>query len=133
MTAIVAAHRQGDKTGHYEARDLISGSLMANYYRWLALCYGVTLSAHPALALPSGRDETGMPFGLQLIGRLRGGAELLTHAHALEQLLAANVAMSRPQPDPAALSWPRPELKSTVTHPPVFEGLAVKGALAAPV
>lgn len=113
--------------------EVVDGQRMANYYRWLALCYGVTLSTHPALALPSGRDETGMPFGLQLIGRLRGDAELLAHAHALEQLLSTDPATARPLPDLAALRTPRPQLKSLVTHPPVYEGLPVEGALAAPV
>lgn len=113
--------------------ETVDGQRMGNYYRWLALCYGVTLSTHPALSLPSGRDETGMPFGLQVIGRLRGDAELLAHAHALEQLLAADPATARPLPDLAALRMPRPELKAIVTHPPVFEGLPVDGAVAAPV
>lgn len=111
----------------------VDGRRMANYYRWLALCYGVTLSTHPALSLPSGRDEAGMPFGLQLIGRLRGDAELLAHARALEQLLAADPATARAVPDLAPLHVPRPELKAIVTHPPVFEGLPVSGGFAAPV
>jgi amidase len=110
-----------------------TASRMANYYRWLALCYGVTLSTHPALSLPCGRDEHGMPFGLQVIGRLRGDADLLANAHALEQLLAADPSTARAVPDLAPLCAPRPELKAIVTHPPVFEGLPVRGGFAAPV
>lgn len=113
--------------------EVVDGQRMANYYRWLALCYGVTLSTHPALSLPSGRDEAGLPFGLQVIGRLRGDAELLAHAQALEQLLAADPATARAVPDLAPLRTPRPELKAIVTHPPVFEGLPVSGGFAAPV
>lgn len=113
--------------------EVVDGQRMANYYRWLALCYGVTLSTHPALSLPSGRDETSMPFGLQVIGRLRGDAELLAHAHALEQLLAADPVTARAVPDLAALREPRPELKAIVTHPPVFEGMPIGGGFAAPV
>ncbi len=111
----------------------VDGQRMANYYRWLALCYGVTLSTHPALALPSGRDETGMPFALQLVGRLRGDAQLLMHARALERLLASDPQTARPRPDLFALHTPRPELKAIVTHPPVYEGLPVSGVIAAPV
>jgi len=113
--------------------EVVDGQRMANYYRWLALCYGVTLSTHPALSLPSGRDEAGMPFGLQLVGRLRGDAGLLAHAHALEQLLAVSPDTARAVPDLAALRTPRPALKAIVTHPPVFEGLPVTEAYAAPV
>ena len=111
----------------------VDGRPMANYYRWLALCYGVTLSTHPALSLPAGRDETGMPFGLQLVGRLRGDAGLLANARAIERVLAADPATARPLPDLAALRTPRPELKSLVTHPPVPEGIPGSVAFAAPV
>lgn len=113
--------------------EVVDGQRMANYYRWLALCYGVTLSTHPALALPCGRDEAGMPFALQIVGRLRGDAELLAHAQALERLLAGHPATARAVPDLAALRTPRPELKSLVTHPPVYEGLPATEAGAAPV
>lgn len=97
----------------------VDGQPMANYYRWLALCYGVTLSTHPALSLPSGRDEHGMPFGLQVIGRLRGDAALLAASQALERVLAADPATARPRPDLQRLREPQPLLKSIVTHPPL--------------
>lgn len=113
--------------------EVVDGRRMANYYRWLAPCYGVTLSTHPALSLPSGRDEQGLPFGLQLIGRLRGDAALLAQAHALERVLAADEATARAVPDLQALRTPRPELKSIVTHPPVPEGIPGSRAFAAPV
>ena len=113
--------------------ETVDGQPMANYYRWLALCYGVTLSTHPALALPCGLDEQGMPFGLQLVGRLRGDAALLSAAHALEQALAADPKTARPQPDLAALRQPQPLLKSIVTHPPVYGGAADGAEVSAPV
>ncbi|MFO1198414.1 MAG: amidase [Burkholderiaceae bacterium] len=97
---------------------VVEGRAMANYYQWLALTYVVTLATNPALSLPSGLDERGMPFGLQVIGRLRGDAALLSAALALEQALAARPGLGRPTPDVNALRAPRPELKSIVTHPP---------------
>lgn len=98
---------------------VVDGQAMRHYYQWLALCYGVTLSAHPALSLPCGRDEQGMPFGLQLVGPLRGEAGLLAAAQALEQAFAADPALARPEPDVAALAGrPEPLLRSIVTHPP---------------
>ena len=71
---------------------------MRNYYHWLALTYVVTLATNPALSLPCGRDEHGMPFGLQVIGRLRGDAALLAAAHALEQAFEPEPALRRPLP-----------------------------------
>jgi Asp-tRNA(Asn)/Glu-tRNA(Gln) amidotransferase A subunit family amidase len=96
----------------------IDGQPMRNYYQWLALTYVVTLATNPALSLPCGRDEHGMPFGLQVIGRLRGDAALLGAAQAIEQLFAPDPQLARPRPDLAGLHRARPELKSIVTHPP---------------
>lgn len=99
--------------------DRVDGQAMQNYYHWLALTYVVTLATNPALSLPSGLDETGMPFGLQVIGRLHGDAALLSAAQALEQALAASPALARPRPDLHALRHAHPELKAIVTHPPM--------------
>ncbi len=98
--------------------ETVDGQAMRNYYHWLALTYIPTLATNPALALPCGVDEAGMPFGLQLIGPLRGDARLLSMAAALEQAFAADPALRRPRPDLQALRTPRPELRSIVTHPP---------------
>jgi aspartyl-tRNA(Asn)/glutamyl-tRNA(Gln) amidotransferase subunit A len=40
-----------------------------------------------AVTLPVGRDQEGMPVGLQLIGRPRSEARLLAIAGAIERLL----------------------------------------------
>ncbi|HMS78133.1 MAG TPA: amidase [Burkholderiaceae bacterium] len=96
----------------------VDGVAMRTYYEWLALCYVVTLSTHPALSLPCGRDAHGMPFGLQVIGRLRGEVALLSAARAFERAFAGDPALARPRPQIDALRTPRPELKSIVTHPP---------------
>jgi amidase len=106
----------------------IDGQAMRNYYHWLGLTYVVTLATNPALSLPCGRDEHGMPFGLQLIGRLRGDASLLAAAQALEHCFEATPALRRPRPDLDALRAPRPELKSIVTHPPEASGDTAGGS-----
>ena len=105
----------------------IDGQAMRNYYHWLGLTYVVTLATNPALSLPCGRDEHGMPFGLQLIGRLRGDAALLAAAQALEQGFESTPVLRRPRPDLELLRMPRPELKAIVTHPPVASGSAAGG------
>ena len=74
-----------------------------------------------------------MPFGLQVVGRLRGDAELLAAAHALEQALAADPMPARPRPDLAPLRQAQPLLTSIVTHPPVYGGLPGEAEVSAPV
>ena len=100
----------------------VEGRDMRNYYHWLELAYVVTLATNPALSLPCGVDEHGLPFGLQVVGRLHGDARLLAAAHALEQAFAATPGLRRPRPDLQQLQQPRPELKSIVTHPPEAGG-----------
>ncbi len=75
-----------------------------SYYHWLALAYAPTLAGHPAVALPCGLDAAGMPFGLQLVGRRGGDAEVLAVAEALEALLATDPRTARPAPDLARLA-----------------------------
>ena len=96
----------------------VQGLPTRNYYHWVGLTYLVSLSTHPALSLPCGVDEQGLPFGLQLIGRARGDAALLAAALALESATAAQPGLGRVRPDLALLRTPRPELRSIVTHPP---------------
>lgn len=81
----------------------INGQPTKSYFHWLALAYAVTLTGCPAVALPCGRDAAGMPFGVQIVGRPGGDAELLAVAAALEELLAADPRTARPVPDLALL------------------------------
>lgn len=98
--------------------DVVDGQRMENYYQWLALTYVVTLSTHPALSLPTGLDEAGMPFGIQLIGPLYQDGRLLAIAEAFENALAQQPTLTRPVPDLSVLSADNPDLRSIVTHPP---------------
>lgn len=98
----------------------IDGTAMDIYYRWLALTYRGSLSGGPALTLPCGRDRQGMPFGLQLLGPLRGDASLLAVGRTLESLLQADPETARPQADTARLRDNRVDLTGIVTHPPVL-------------
>ena len=82
----------------------IDGTPTRSYFHWLALAYGVTLAGHPALSLPMGVDEAGMPFGLQIVGPRGGDAVLLGVAAALERALADDPALRRPVPDLARLA-----------------------------
>ena len=96
----------------------LEGETLKNYYHWLALTYVVTLATNPSIALPCGLDDHAMPFGLQVVGRYGGDIELLDATEALERAFAGIAGLGRPVPDAAALSTPRPELKSIVTDAP---------------
>ncbi len=81
----------------------IDGEPTRTYFHWLALSYGITLTGHPAICIPCGKDHAGMPFGLQIVGPRGGDAFVLNVALALEQAFADDAALARPQPDIAAL------------------------------
>ncbi|MGD9510561.1 MAG: amidase family protein, partial [Geminicoccaceae bacterium] len=71
------------------------------YIDWVAINYAITLTGCPALSLPCGFTASGLPVGLQIVGRPRGEAELLAAAAALEDALG--LAGSVPiDPRPAA-------------------------------
>ena len=96
----------------------MNGEPLRTYFHWLALTYGITLTGHPAVSLPCGVDEQGMPFGLQIVGPHKRDAFTLGVAHALERALARRPELSRPLPDLARLAEETPALRSIVTHPP---------------
>ncbi|WP_035640835.1 amidase family protein, partial [Bradyrhizobium sp. ORS 375] len=77
----------------------IDGVPTKSYFHWLALAYAVTLAGHPALSLPLGVDENGLPFGLQIVGPRGGDALVLGVAAALEAAFAGDAELRRPQPD----------------------------------
>jgi amidase len=71
------------------------------YWEWLGLTYAVTLAGCPALSLPCGFTASGLPVGLQMVGRPYGDGELLGFAGLLEQALG--LAGKTPiDPQPAA-------------------------------
>ena len=61
----------------------INGVPMGSYLEWFRSCSRITVTAHPALAVPAGSTADGLPIGLQLVGRHRREADLLRLAQAL--------------------------------------------------
>lgn len=86
----------------------IDGTPTRTYFHWLALAYAVSMVGHPAVSLPVGLDRNGMPFGLQIVGRRGGDAQVLAVAAAIERLLAGDPRTARPVPDIAALAAAAP-------------------------
>ncbi len=65
------------------------GHKFDNYVQWLGIVYAITLACCPALSLPCGFTESGLPVGLQIVGPPRGEAQLLAGAKVLEDILGA--------------------------------------------
>ena len=55
-----------------------------------------TLAGLPALSVPCGRSDSGMPVGLQLIGRYRDERTVLAAAQALEAELGLDMRPPAP-------------------------------------
>lgn len=62
-----------------------AGRKFDNYIEWLTVAYAITLTGCPALSMPAGFTKDGLPVGLQVVGRPRGEAALLSAAAALEE------------------------------------------------
>ncbi len=60
----------------------IAGQGMDTYHRWMEVVIPASLIGLPALAMPAGFGATGLPMGVQLIGRYGGDHGLLTLAQA---------------------------------------------------
>jgi amidase len=86
--------------------EAINGQRLRTYFHWLALPYGLTLTAHPVACIPCGRDHLGMPFGIQVCGRRFGDRRALAVAAAIERHLQTIPELARPLPDLAALTKP---------------------------
>jgi amidase len=61
----------------------VAGVPTGSYVEWMRACSRITLTAHPAISLPAGFTDGGLPVGLQLVGRHRGEAALLRLAAAV--------------------------------------------------
>jgi amidase len=72
----------------------IDGVKMDSYIDWMRSCFLVTSTTHPAISVPCGFTEEGLPVGMQIVGRHRGEFELLQIAHAFEQ--ATGFGLKRP-------------------------------------
>ena len=64
-----------------------------NYIDWIAITYAITLTSCPALVIPCGFTTDGLPVGLQMVGRPRGEAALLSAAALAEDALALGDAV----------------------------------------
>lgn len=75
-----------------------AGHDFETYIDWLAIASAITLVSLPALSMPCGFTKAGLPVGLQLIGKPRGEAALLSAAGVLQDALGIKTAPIDPRP-----------------------------------
>ena len=67
----------------------IDGVRLASYFDWMKTCYYITATSHPAVSVPAGFTDDGLPVGLQIVGRYRDDFGVLQFAHAFESATGA--------------------------------------------
>jgi amidase len=63
----------------------INDVAMTSYIDWMRSCWYVTFMASPAMSVPGGFTSSGLPVGLQIVGRPRDDWSVLQLAYAFEQ------------------------------------------------
>ena len=64
----------------------INGRPMETYLDWMRSAYFVTVTGCPAISVPAGFTEDGLPVGIQIVAPHNAERRLLEVAHAFEQL-----------------------------------------------
>ncbi|NNE23567.1 MAG: amidase [Rhizobiales bacterium] len=65
----------------------IDGVPCKTYIDWFAITFALTMTSCPVISLPCGFTAQGLPVGLQIVGRPRDEASLLSFARQLEAVL----------------------------------------------
>jgi amidase len=63
----------------------VAGQTMASYIDWMQSCYFISITGLPAISLPAGFTDDGLPVGLQIVGRHRDELGVLRLAYAFQQ------------------------------------------------
>jgi amidase len=81
-----------DVTRHYPTE--IDGVKMENYLSWMKSAYYITVTGNPAASVPCAYSKSGLPIGIQIVGRNHDDWGVLQMAFAFEQ--ARNLKKRRP-------------------------------------
>jgi amidase len=65
----------------------VEGHKFENYFDWYTISYAITATSLPAMSVPCGFTQAGLPVGLQFVGPPRGEAPLLAAATLFEGLM----------------------------------------------
>lgn len=63
----------------------INGVAMTTYIDWMKSCYYISVTGQPALSVPCGFTDEGLPVGLQIVGRHRDDWGVLQLGNVFEQ------------------------------------------------
>ena len=63
----------------------INGVAMDTYIDWMMSCAFITVTGLPAISLPCGFTDDGLPVGLQIVGRPHSEFEVLQLAYAFQE------------------------------------------------
>jgi amidase len=63
----------------------IAGTAMTSYIDWMRSCWYITFMSNPAMSVPAGFTPSGLPVGVQIVGRHHDEWSVLQLAHAFEQ------------------------------------------------
>jgi amidase len=80
-----------DVNTHYPTE--IAGVKMENYMAWMKSAYYISTVGNPAMSVPCAFSDSGLPIGIQIVGRHHDDWGVLQLAHAFEQ--ATNVGQRR--------------------------------------
>jgi amidase len=72
----------------------ISGVKMENYIAWMKSAYYISAAGNPAMSVPCAFSQSGLPIGIQIVGRHHDDWGVLQLGYAFEQ--ATNVGRRRP-------------------------------------
>jgi amidase len=64
----------------------INGQTLATYIDWMKSCYWISVTGLPALSVPAGFSQGGLPVGLQIVGRPQDDLGVLQLAYGFQQV-----------------------------------------------
>ena len=77
----------------------VDGQPLRNYVDASLIRSIITLSGHPVIAIPCGRDHLGLPFGIQVVGRRHGDKALLEAAVKMQRHFQLELKTKQPKPN----------------------------------
>jgi amidase len=72
----------------------VGGVSMDTYHRWMQVMIPISMSGCPALSVPAGFNDRGLPMGIQIVGPNHAEMVCMQLAHAYDQ--ATNWVRERP-------------------------------------
>ncbi|HLA59075.1 MAG TPA: amidase family protein, partial [Puia sp.] len=73
----------------------INGVPMLTYIDWMRSAYYISVVGNPSISVPCAFSKTGLPIGIQIIGRHNADLRVLQMGYAFEQ--ATKIGNQRPK------------------------------------